>query len=460
MFFYDSFQFKLPESLKLFILCLMIPDLSTTLLILFPFILIADLSHTFNKSKQIIQRHKSYYTLASTLCKAKVLNPQIIKMIQSYTLLIFVLSITKLSMLPLLLSLFLYLLLYELDVLIQYHFFNQSQIYHDNVSRHSFYFFILNGVSFLLVAQLFDFPYYPFILWYCLWSVIFIMRNFKKTILLILPFLLSGCQATPILTHTVQSSTRNFIGEMIPQETQTIVIDRSQNLTLHVENHQRITKGDSLITYSLTESINELKRIDYQIKQLEDDILKLKNTPQSETIDDHAIKNEIESLQREIELLKFDKSLISKTNTIRAQIDGIVLIYDDTLKIQSENHCLTLTLDELEYREFIQNKSYQAYTLDDTLLVELGQFRLKSEGRDQFILTFDFFENETYPHQSIIIKPISQKFMVPESFVYENDQELYVWIDHEKIIVEGEKVNNNYLITKGLNENDVLEALD
>ena len=177
-------------------------------------------------------------------------------------------------------------------------------------------------------------------------------------------------------------------------------------------------------------------------------------------MDDHAIKNEIESLQREIELLKFDKSLISKTNTIRAQIDGIVLIYDDTLKIQSENHCLILTLDELEYREFIQNKSYQAYTLDDTLLVELGQFRLKSEGRDQYILTFDFFENETYPHQSIIIKPISQKFMVPESFVYENDQDLYVWIDHEKIIVEGEKVNNNYLITKGLKENDVLEALD
>src|SRR5690554_433625 len=460
LIFYDSYQFKLPESLKLVILCLMIPDFSTTLLILFPFILIADLSHTFNKSKQSIQRHKSYYTLAATLCKTKVLNPQINKMIQSYTLLIFLLSLTKLSLLPLLLSLFIYLLLYELDVLIQYHFFNQSQIYHDNVSRHSFYFLILNGISFLLVGQLFDLPHYPFILWYCLWSVIFIIRNFKKTLLLILPFLLSGCQATPILTHTVQSSTRNFIGEMIPQETQTIGIDRSQNLTLHVENHQQITKGDSLITYTLIESVNELKRMDYQIKQLEDDMSKLKNMPQSETVDEDAIKNEIDSLQREIELLKFDKGLISKTNTIRAQIDGIVFIQDDTIKIQSKKHCLTLTLDELEYREFIQNKSYQAYTLDDTLLVELGSFSLNSEGRDQYILTFDYFENNTYPHQSIIIKPISHKFIVPESFVYQTDQELYVWINHEKIIVEGEKVNNNYLITKGLKENDVLEALD
>lgn len=458
--FIHSHQIKIPDSLKIVILCLMIPKFSTILLILFPFILSSDLSHAFNRSKKTILRHKSYYMITKTINKIRILNPQMCKKIITYTLLIVIISMSQITILPLLLTMFIYLLLYEIDVLIQYHFFNQSQIYHDRFSRNTFYFIILNGISFLLIGQLFDLPHFPFILWYSLWSIIFILRNFKWKIMILLPLFLSGCQDSIIHTHTVQSNSRSFIGEMIPKETQTIVVDRNQPVTIHVKDYQHVNKGDLIITYTLTDSINEIKRMNYQIHLLEKNVKELETLLKSETIDQTSIEREIATLEQEIKIIQFDMNLIAKTKDIYTHIDGVLLIQDDTLKIQSKNHILSLTLTELEYRDFIQYDSYEAFTLDDQPLDSLSDYQLVSEARDTYTLNFDFFENETYPYQSVVLKPQSSNFTIPESFVYEDDEGLYVWINREKRVIEGEKINGTYEITKGLNENEVLEALD
>lgn len=452
---FKTFNLKLPTPIKFLVVLMILPTLSEYVIILVICIIVSDIAMMFTESKKILRHHKSYYMLSVLAGKWRLLNPNMMRTIMSYIFLLVLLSfnLSVTSKLMAFLTYF-YLLFYEIDVLFKYHFFNQSKLYSDRLSRVSFNLLILNGISFLfLIEHIPNISIIPFIIWYLFWIGLFSMRSLKILSVLLL---LVGCSNTRLDTLTLESKVPSFVGNMTPVVIQEHVIDTSYPYTLHFKDHAYVKSGDTIITYELSENINEIKRIDHQIQSLQKSIDSLKSRL-NDALDKAYIQTEIDTLNSEITNLQFEKKMIKTSTHIKADIEGSYTVHQDTLKITSNKKVLKLTLNEHAYRMFIKYKEFDIYSLENDLIFTVSDYQTDSNSNLEYVITFEHFENDAYLYESFILKPSNIHYEIPKTYIYQRDNNLYATIDSKEVKVYGERQDDVYLIKEGLKDGDVLE---
>lgn len=167
------------------------------------FVMVSNMENSLTETKTLLDISRSRYiiwALKSESTNHYFLNKNSRNTLLSQTLIILYLTILltivskNYTLVFVITLLFIYLLASELDILIQYKFFNQSILYDDALSRFVFSQVILSGLSFYLIYMgvtyllqqqdyysiIFSYIEFGFIVWYLFWIVFFIKR-FKKT---------------------------------------------------------------------------------------------------------------------------------------------------------------------------------------------------------------------------------------------------------------------------------------
>ena len=129
------------------------------------FLILQEFVSLLNHSKELINRHKSYYMISKINRKKICIN-----FFLRNTLIISILYIVFLNKKDVILS-FIYLLLFELHYFFNYEVFNRSWLYQDSFSRITFKILIYNGLSLSLLLHQYSLF---FNLWYLIWIGVFL----------------------------------------------------------------------------------------------------------------------------------------------------------------------------------------------------------------------------------------------------------------------------------------------
>ncbi len=477
----------------LFIIIFILQNFSHTLfqqvLIVGMFVLVMSLENSLAETKALLIASKNRYViwnLKSNHFNLKFLNDK-----TRITLYQQLFMITYLSMFISLLSkngwMFIiigsaciYLLLSELDKLIQYKFFNQSILYDDVVSRFIFSQIMLSGISFYLLylgcievmhlnnihLPYFSFIKFVFLVWYSTWIYFFYKRFDKKipfkilkVISLVTLFSLTACSSKEVESFMITEESITFTGNMVHLNKQEFNLDEDNNTTLSVGHGDSVKKGDVLFSMYDPDSNNEIKRINFQINQINEQINEL-NQQISKSDDDifkSDLKGQISSYKHDIELLNFDKNLIHTTQTHTAKFDGQVYLKDGLLKVYSKTLVLNLELNEHEYRKFTEFKSYNIKTLDHETITKSKNYIIHFV-EDAYVIAFDVFEYDCYVNQTLLVEPSSPLLFVPEDFVRKDDKQLLVSTEATEVIIKAnyDELKKGYYIKEGLKAGDVI----
>ena len=454
-------------------------------LILLSFVLITHLQASLTKSKEILTGSKNRYILWSLKTKRfnfrflnNILQQQLLlySILGVYFLILMNIKQRSLGVSFMLVCVFFYLLLFELDVLIHYHFFNQSQLYDDTLSRVVFsqvsqgsmgmlllYFAILEVLQireiYLKGINLF---FYIFIVWFLFW-IIFFIKRYKKPIIrhLILICILPGmlaCQKSEVESLLIKDTRPLYSGTMTPENIQEIFNLDDSNYSVKVSHGQSVKKDETLIYINNPLAIEEINRINFQIEQheskiniLEKELSKLQDEMKS------PIQTEISSLKESLDLLNFDKKQVKTGKNVRAQFDGTVFIHNNSLKLVSDSLILTLTLSEHEYKTFKAITSFEILNLDREP-ISIAKAYLVEPKEENLLLSFSSFDHECHPNQTLLVREENLSFDIPKHFIRENEDTLLVKTDATEMLVEGIYDGDTYLITEGLKEGDIIYA--
>ncbi len=417
---------KMPAFMKLGMVLFLLPQFTQETFILLAFLLISDLTLEFTQSKRSLNIHKSYYMLTRLSNRKNFLNPKLYNSVIQYLLILSMLSFyIQIELFILVVLIFFYLLSFEIDILIHHHFFNQSKLYSDKFSKMTFTLFIYNGISFLFLIH---HKNIYFILWYLLWIIIF---NFRSKLLTFSLVFLTAC-ATQTETFTIEDNNPTYIGNMIPEQTKVIEINFNLPYTLHIKN-ETITQNTPIITYERLDHIEEIQRIDYKI-------------------------NNFNLSKQEIKQLEFDKSLLPTKETIYAPFDGLASIQDHQITLSTHQQVLSLTLSEHEYINFKAHTKFSIYTLNNVHITDIETHSLSHTGTNEYKIEFEAFDYDAYPHETLIIKPHSQTFSIPNAYIIEIQEAPYVMIKGEFKPIKIESIDKETTtISDGVKAGDILE---
>ncbi len=453
------------------------------LLILLCFILMTQVHSQLlsNKKETIVSKNRYIlWSLSSTHFNFKFLNIRLRKSIMQYSifflLIVFMLNIQNRFIVDslLIMCLFLYLFLSELDYIVHYHYFNQSYLYDDLLSRTFFtqlvnsiigLFLLYISVKEIILLRNLSSTYIPYIqlaffFWLFSWFCFYILRYKKKIcfrkslVILILPLLLS-CSKVPQETLVVVDSRAYYSGTMRNENTQEFLIsDESQEIK--VSHGQKINKGDILFTTVHPGARQDIDRINFQVEKLNTKLSHLKGLLKDEE-KAHEAKIQIESVEEELSLLYFDRRQIQTTTHTKASFSGTTYIQDDTLKLVSDALALTLELTEHEFRHFKKIQDFDFMTLDKEIMSKGTTYIVEPEN-DLYIIQFDAFEHDCYVNQTLLISSSSPQYYIPQSFIRVDEDLLFVQTDSTEKAILGsyDDLKGNYLVSEGIESGDVL----
>lgn len=457
------------------------------------FIMIANLESSLTETKTLLETSKNRYMIWHL--KSENFNLGFLNQKNRFTLYqqcfmilylcgLMLFLIQDVVMVIIMILCFIYCLFAELDKMIQFKFFNQSILYDDLISRFIFSQVILSGLSFYLIYLGIEYvlnlrnitvPYFKhyqilFILWYGIWAVIFFKRFNKKLRLrflklsLVLGLLfISGCTQKEKESIVLVDERLSYTGNMIPEKTQTIHYTNDTQTYVKVEQAQKVKQGDVLITFVDGASQNEIKRLDFQLNQLQTKLSQKKD--KLAKLEDPILKEEmklqIENIQDEIKIIHFDKGLIQTTESIKADFSGIAVVENDTITIQSDVLVFSLSLNEHEYRLIKEIISFDIYNLNREKIQTVKQYDVMFK-EDAYHLTFEPFEFDSYINQTLIISPSVPRMFVDARFIIEKDETFLAQTDATEVVVEVtfDPLKNGYYIIKGLKEGDVLYSYE
>lgn len=453
------------------------------------FVMVSNMENSLTETKTLLDISRSRYiiwALKSESTNHYFLNKNSRNTLLSQTLIILYLTILltivskNYTLVFVITLLFIYLLASELDILIQYKFFNQSILYDDALSRFVFSQVILSGLSFYLIYMgvtyllqqqdyysiIFSYIEFGFIVWYLFWIVFFIkrfkktsIRSFKRIVIPVLLFTLVACGSANDTALVVSDDRHVFSGNMVSQQNQEIAL--LEDMVVKVSNGQLVEKGIVLAVKKNEVASGEIKRLNFQIEQNKTRIADL-NKIINQTEDEFEKQNlqlERKTLEDELQLLNFDKGQINVSESIVANFNGTIMLKSDMLTLISNDLNLSLTLTENEYRMFKEIKNFEFSSLDKTVISRGDSYiTLPIENTDSplYRIQFDFFENSCYINQTILVRSVEPQIYVPAQYIRIDKDNMFAKSKETEfsIVATFDEFKNSYLIHDGLKDGD------